>query len=179
MAKRKPSIVRSKPKASTKDIVGPAPRNRRINPRWQKHYDSLSALRDNLLRQQVDLAKDALDEKPTFSSHMADAASDSYDRDLALSLLSSEQDALYEIDEALDRIRNGKYGICELTGKPIEARRLQAIPWTRFSAAAENELEKQGGFKRPHLGRREPVVRETPQPEPEVGGKEILPPRTP
>jgi hypothetical protein len=73
MAKRKRSIVQSKPKASTQDIVGPARRNRRINPRWQKHYDSLNALRDNLLHQQVDLAKDALDEKPTFSSHMADA----------------------------------------------------------------------------------------------------------
>ena len=170
MAKRKLKNTRRKPKASTQDIVGQAPRKRRINPRWRKHYDSLSALRDRLRHRQIDLAKDALDEQPTFSSHMADAATDTYDRDLVLGMLSSEQDALYEIDQALDRIRNGKYGICELTGKPIAPPRLEAIPWTRFSAAAEKQLEKRGALKRPQLGRRKTVRRETPQPEPESTG---------
>src|SRR5437667_415062 len=81
---------------------------------------------------------------PPFSTHMADAATDTYDRDFALSMLSCEQDSLYEIDEALDRIRDGTYGVCELTGKKIEPQRLEAIPWTRFTAEAEKQLEKQG-----------------------------------
>jgi hypothetical protein len=70
-----------------------------------------------------------------------------------------EQDALYEIDEALDRIRTGSYGICELTGKEIERQRLEAIPWTRFSADAEKTLESRGEVRRAHLSPREPVAR--------------------
>jgi RNA polymerase-binding transcription factor DksA len=90
---------------------------------------------------------------------MADAATDTYDRDLALGMLSSEQDALYQIDEALDRIRAGTYGVCELTGKPIEAARLEAVPWTRFSAAAEKQMEPESELKRTRLGASESVGR--------------------
>jgi RNA polymerase-binding transcription factor DksA len=90
---------------------------------------------------------------------MADAGTDTYDRDLALSLLSSEQDAVYEIEEALTRIRDGTYGVCELTGEPIEPDRLEAIPWTRFSTAAEKQLEREGGVKRARLNPRESVAR--------------------
>lgn len=90
---------------------------------------------------------------------MADAGTDTFDRDFALGMLSSEQDALYEIDEALNRIRDGTYGKCELTGKPIEPARLDAIPWTRFSAAAEKQLEREGALKRVRLGPRETVAK--------------------
>ena len=105
------------------------------------------------------LNKDALDEQPAFSSHMADAGTDTYDRDFALSVLSAEQDAVYEIDEALDRIRNGTYGKCELTGKPIEPERLEAIPWTRFTADAERGLERENAVNRTKLADRESVPR--------------------
>jgi len=90
---------------------------------------------------------------------MADAGTDTFDRDFALGMLSSEQDALYEIDEALNRIRDGTYGKCEVTGKPIEATRLEAIPWARFSAAAEKQLEREGVVRKTRLGPRETVVR--------------------
>ena len=113
----------------------------------------------HLLRRQGALAQDAVDEQPSFSTHMADAGTDTFDRDFALGMLSSEQDALYEIDEALNRIRDGTYGKCELTGKPIEAARLEAIPWTRFSASAEKQLEREGAVKRTRLGPRETVTK--------------------
>ncbi|MGC3989400.1 MAG: hypothetical protein QM796_06925 [Chthoniobacteraceae bacterium] len=54
--------------------------------------------------------------------HQADAGSDAYDRDFALSLLSQEQDALYEIDEALKRIDHGTYGVCEMYRQADPAR---------------------------------------------------------
>ncbi|HVU99870.1 MAG TPA: TraR/DksA C4-type zinc finger protein, partial [Verrucomicrobiae bacterium] len=104
---------------------------------------------------------DALAEQPTYSSHMADAGTDTFDRDLALGVLSTQQDAVYEIEQALERIRAGTYGICEATRKPIEKSRLQAIPWTRFSAAAEKELEEEGALKRAHLGPRDTVAKES------------------
>jgi RNA polymerase-binding transcription factor DksA len=96
---------------------------------------------------------------------MADAGTDQYDRDFALGLLSSEQDALYQVEQAMDRVRNGTYGICELTGKRIEAERLEAIPWTRFSLAAEAQLEKAGLRRRARLGDRQTVGRITPEEE--------------
>ncbi len=80
-------------------------------------------------------------------------------------MLSSEQNALYEIEQALDRIKNGSYAVCELTGKPIEAKRLKAIPWARFSAEAEKKLEKQGAINRAKLNPIESISKKTPRPE--------------
>jgi RNA polymerase-binding transcription factor DksA len=121
----------------------------------------LVELRTHLLHRRAEQVKDAIEESPTFSSHMADAGTDTYDRDFALGMLSSEQDAVYEIDEAIDRIQNGTYGKCELTGKPIEPARLEAIPWTRFSTASEKKLESEGATKRTRLGPRESLIRES------------------
>ena len=65
--------------------------------------------------------------------HIADAAADTFDRDLVSGLVSFEQDALYEIEADLKRIEDGSnYGICELTGRPIPWERLEANPWARF-----------------------------------------------
>ena len=78
----------------------------------------------------------------SYGQHMADAGTESYERDFALSLVSSEQDALYEIDEALRRIQDGTYGVCEITGKPISRERLRAVPFTRYSVEGQRETEK-------------------------------------
>lgn len=147
-------------RAATADVVGSNLQGKEHVPvKWRKHYRHLIQMRDYLLNRQGDLVKDASGEQPAFSLHMADAGTDSFDRDFALSRLSSEQDAVYEIDEALMRIRRGTYGICELTGKPIERARLEAIPWARFSAVAEKQLEKDGAIKRTRLAPRQPVAR--------------------
>jgi DnaK suppressor protein len=87
-----------------------------------------------------------------FGMHQADAGSDAYDRDFALNLLSQEQDALYEIDEALGRVKLGTYGICEISGKKIMKERLEAIPFTRFTVECQAQLEREHGgrgFRRP------------------------------
>jgi RNA polymerase-binding transcription factor DksA len=80
--------------------------------------------------------------------HQADAGSDAYDRDFALSLLSQEQDALYEIDQALKRIELGTYGVCEMSGKQIPRARLEAIPFARFTVECQSQLEKQNKASR-------------------------------
>ncbi len=118
----------------------------------------MTELRSYLLTQRGNLAKDAQEEKVGYSEHMADAGTDSYDRDWALSMLSSEQNALYEIDQAISRIENDSYGVCEITGKRIELERLRAIPWTRFSASAAKELEKSGEMRRAGLAQLGSVV---------------------
>ena len=123
-----------------------------INPKWAKHHRRLLELRARLLEEKAQLAEEALEENPTYSMSMADAATDEFDRDLALSQLAAEQDALYEIDEAIHRIENNAYGICELTGRPIPEARLNAVPWTRFIEEAEEQLEWQGAVGHAHLG---------------------------
>ena len=110
----------------------------------------LLLIRSALLRQIKRLAEDALEDTPGYSIHMADAGTDSFDRDLILGLASFEHEALYEVDAALQRIDDGTYGICEVTGQLIPWKRLEAIPWTRFSIEAEVQLEILG--TNPHIG---------------------------
>ena len=88
----------------------------------------------------------------SYSLHMADSGTDNFDRDFALSLLSADQDAVYEIEEALKRIEKGSYGVCELTGKTIPKARLDAIPWTRFTVEAQAQLEREGALRQRRLG---------------------------
>jgi RNA polymerase-binding transcription factor DksA len=87
-----------------------------------------------------------------YSLHMADSGTDNFDRDFALSLLSSDQDAIYEIEEALKRIEKSTYGVCELTGKAIPRARLEAIPWTRFTVKAQAQLERDGALRQRRIG---------------------------
>jgi DnaK suppressor protein len=124
----------------------------KIKAEWQKFYDRLLELRDQLLRQMNGLAKESAQEMAGYSLHMADSGTDNFDRDFALSLLSSDQDAIYEIEEALKRIEKNTYGVCELTGKAIPRARLEAIPWTRFTVQAQAQLEREGALRQRRLG---------------------------
>jgi RNA polymerase-binding transcription factor DksA len=122
----------------------------------KKQRQRLLDLRSTLLDSMEGVAKDSLRTRPEGSEasvggmHMGDAGSDAYDRDFALSLLSKEQDALYEINEALKRIDQGSYGICEMTSKPINEERLEALPFARYTREAQESIERdqQGGRNR-------------------------------
>jgi DnaK suppressor protein len=120
-----------------------------LTPFLKKQQDRLLQLRDGMLDSMMGVAKDNLrsraegSEASAFGMHQADAGSDAYDRDFALSLLSQEQDALYEIDEAIKRIDAGTYGVCEMSGKPIPHARLEAIPFARLTVECQSQVEKQ------------------------------------
>ena len=133
-----------------KPNAGPDPK--KVKPEWQKFYQHLLELREQLMRQMNGLAKESAQELAGYSLHMADSGTDNFDRDFALSLLSSDQDAMYEIEEALKRIEKKTYGICELTAKVIPRARLEAIPWTRFTVEAQAQLEREGALKSRRLG---------------------------
>ena len=68
-----------------------------------------------------------------------------------MGILSNEQDALNEIEEAIYRIKNGTYGICEETGKPINKQRLTVVPFTRFSLEGQVAFEKNNRKRRNKL----------------------------
>jgi DnaK suppressor protein len=126
----------------------------KLSPFLRKQKKRLLALRDAMLDSMNGVAQDNLrsraegNEASAFGMHQADAGSDAYDRDFALNLLSQEQDALYEIDEALKRIDAGTYGICEMSAKPINHERLEAIPFTRYTVECQSQLERQSKASR-------------------------------
>jgi RNA polymerase-binding transcription factor DksA len=146
--------------ATSASILGtgvPKPKDKRARParvkaEWVKYHEHLMELRERLLAQMSGLAKESAEEMTSYSLHMADSGTDNFDRDFALSLLSSDQDAIYEIEEALKRIEKNTYGICELSGKPIPRSRLDAIPWTRFTVEAQSQLEREGALHQRRLG---------------------------
>lgn len=86
---------------------------------WAWHYRTLTALRDHLVQQST-----------------SPGTADDFDREFVKTLLAHEPNALAEIKAALQRITQGRYGICERTGRPIDATRLRALPWTRYASDA-------------------------------------------
>lgn len=162
----KPVTVEDKPHerrklgaASLADILGFNPAEKKKNTalsseevpkKWKRYYKQLIDLRLHV-RDEIDLhstetlkhsAREDSGDLSSYSSHQADAGTDNFDRDFALSLVSSEHEALNEIEDAILRIKKGTYGVCEVTGKPIPAARLSAVPFARYSVEGQAEYEK-------------------------------------
>ena len=136
-AKKMPVVVIKRPPPPAK-VTG-----------WEsKQRDRLLQLKDTLLDSMSGVGRDSLrnraegGEASAFGMHTADAGSDAYDRDFALSLLSQERDSLFEIDAALKKINDGNYGFCEISGKAIPHNRLEALPFARYTVECQAELEK-------------------------------------
>lgn len=84
---------------------------------------------------------DAAGDLSSMPIHMADIGSDNYEQEFALGLMESEMKLLKEIDDAIERIREGTYGICQGTGQPIAYARLEAQPWARYSVEYARRIE--------------------------------------
>jgi RNA polymerase-binding transcription factor DksA len=116
----------------------------------QEYKTILEKVRDRVVDEIQFLAGDNLNRSPressgdlsSYSFHMADQGTDNFDREFALNLVSSEQDALYEIDDALRRIEMGTYGVCEGCNKAIEKARLMALPFAKMCIVCKSEAEK-------------------------------------
>jgi RNA polymerase-binding transcription factor DksA len=156
LPKAKPHHIKA---ASLSEILGFNPKRAKapvpdegkdVPEKYKRFYKLLLDLRNHLtagitLHSEETLKRSSKDDSGDLSSygqHMADAGTDTFDRDFALSLVSSEQEALSEIDAAIKRIHAGTYGICEITQKPISKDRLLAVPFTRHSAEAQKGLER-------------------------------------
>lgn len=115
-----------------------------IPRRWAWHYRTLLALRGRLMQDALRKRHDAADAIEPHSMHLADSATDEFDHDLALAMLAREESAVTEINDAITRLLEGRYGRCEETGERIPAARLRALPWCRFGREVEAELERCG-----------------------------------
>jgi RNA polymerase-binding transcription factor DksA len=85
--------------------------------------------------------------------HLADLGSDTFEQEVALSLLENQEQRLEEIAAALERIRQGTFGTCAECGKEIPRRRLDAVPSTRHCLECARELQD-GGVRNENPGNR-------------------------
>lgn len=115
-----------------------------------KYKKLLNEKRSRLLSEVRHIEKDALSKSQRdaagdlsgYSFHMADAATDNYDREFSLGLATNAQRIVYEIDEALKRISEKRFGDCLNCGKPIPKKRLMAVPYAKLCLPCQSSEEK-------------------------------------
>ena len=162
---KKPSLVDTPPPAPNKPRFVPPKAESAPKPSTtvkgnhspafvDKQHQRLLDLRDMLVDSMSGMTRDTIRNAPEGSEasgsgqHQGDAGSDAYDRDFALSVLAKEQDALYEIEQALRRIKSGTYGLCEISELKIPIARLEAIPFARLTVECQAQWEREYGNRR-------------------------------
>jgi len=86
--------------------------------------------------------KEASGDISGYAYHMADVATDNYDREFSLGLASNERKVIYELDDALKKIEDGTFGICEDCKSLIAKIRLKAVPGARLCVKCQEKREK-------------------------------------
>lgn len=104
----------------------------------EKTGGDISHITENTLNKS---AREASGDLSGYSYHMADVASDDYERDFSLGRATDEQKVMYRIDEALKRIEDGTYGACLQCLKPIAKKRLNALPYTELCIDCQKKNE--------------------------------------
>jgi RNA polymerase-binding protein DksA len=101
--------------------------------------DDIKHISDDTLKKSQ---KDASGDISGYTYHMADVATDTYDREFSLGLASSDRQFIYELDDALKRIEDGTFGICEDCKALIAKNRLKAVPHARLCVKCQEKKEK-------------------------------------
>ena len=101
--------------------------------------DEIKCISEDTLRKSQ---KEASGDISGYTYHMADVASDTYDREFSLGLASNERQSLYELDDALKRIEEGTFGVCEECKSSIAKNRLKAVPFARLCVKCQEKKEK-------------------------------------
>ena len=126
--------------------VGKSNKNGLTAAEIQKFRELLLAKRGELLgnvsTMEDETFKKERSELSSMPFHMADAGSDNFEQEFALDLMDSEKKMLKEINDALARIGEGVFGVCEGKGESIPKARLNAIPWARYCVACAEMQEK-------------------------------------
>ena len=158
-AKKVHTQTRPVAKKAVKKTVMPAPKPvapvlavagaRKLTSKEVREFkDFLLTLRERVSGEFSTLSRDNLEANQRDAS-LSDQGTDTFDREMELNMMGGEQEVIFEIDAALRRIEKGTYGICELTGQPINFERLKALPYVRYTVRAQSELEKGRARYRP------------------------------
>ena len=138
-------------KTSREQVSATRKKKRRFSAADAKHFrELLLQKRREILKNVTEFEDEALRKSRLDASgdlscmpiHMADLGTDNYEQEFSLGLMDSERKLLREIDNALGRIEDKTYGICQGTGKPISRARLEAQPWARYCVEYARMLEQ-------------------------------------
>lgn len=111
---------------------------------FQERLETLYGKLTNSLRLSNEEVKQP-DESKGYSQHQADEGTDDFDRIISLGLSSERREILRQVERALEKIQEGTYGVCDVTGDPIPEARLEAIPYATMTVAAQTRFEQSGG----------------------------------
>lgn len=138
-------------------IAAPVPSNDKprknqagLSPKELEHFrDLLLAKRREILGDMSSMEREALRSSggsnlSTLPIHMADMGTDNYEQEFTLGLVETERKLLREINNALAKIQNGTYGLCEGTSQPINKARLEVQPWARYGIEYAKKMERGG-----------------------------------
>lgn len=158
---KKKTAVKPAPKAVKKVAPKPAGKvpsaspaskePKKLTKKQLDHFrEKLEAEKNRVLEEMTDLQQgslktsisDASGENSRYSYHLGDVASLSYGREFSMGLSERQQKYLEQIDEALERIEDGTYGICKVTGEPISIERLEEVPVAKYSVKGKEQLER-------------------------------------
>lgn len=123
-------------------------KKKRINPKFEPYRKLLLKAKEQIVGDLRQLSNDHSESTNDRSGdisghamHMADVATDMYDREFLLGLASNDRELLYQIDEAMGRMEEGTYGLCDSCQKSIPVTRLKAIPHVRTCLKCQEKLE--------------------------------------
>jgi RNA polymerase-binding protein DksA len=105
----------------------------------QKVLEEMGELQQDNLKQSI---SDASGENSRYSYHLGDVASLSYGREFSMGLAERQQKYLEQIDDALARVEDGTYGICKVTGDPIDVERLEEVLVAKYSVKGKEIMER-------------------------------------
>lgn len=108
---------------------------------YKKRLEELRDQLTNLIRDSSEEVKTS-EEVKGYSQHQADEGTDDFNRTISLQLTSKEFDILRQIERALEKIDEGTYGICDISGEEIPVKRLDAIPYAVMTVKAQEKFEK-------------------------------------
>ncbi|MDD5668988.1 MAG: TraR/DksA family transcriptional regulator [Candidatus Omnitrophica bacterium] len=110
-----------------------------INKRKKEIVDNIEKISEEALKKSQ---KDAAGDISGYTYHMADVATDTYDREFNLELAANERRLIYELDDAIKRIEEGSFGMCEDCKCVITKTRLKALPYARLCLKCQEKREK-------------------------------------
>jgi RNA polymerase-binding protein DksA len=125
-----------KNKLAKKEIAG---FKKIVLKRKEEILDEIKHISEDTLKK---TQKDASGDISGYTYHMADVATDSYDREFSLGLASNERKLLYELEDAVKKIEDGTFGICEECKTLITRTRLKAVPYARLCVKCQEKQEK-------------------------------------
>jgi DnaK suppressor protein len=109
--------------------------------RFKKRLEEMRAQMTHIIRESSEDVK-SVEEAKGYSQHQADEGTDDFNRTISLEVSSKELNVLRQIERALEKIADGTYGTCDLTGEEIPLARLEAIPYATMTVKAQEKLEK-------------------------------------